>query len=295
MNYVSVNNQSVVRRIGFSKESSPDSLTRCIQDAFELPSKVKFFCVHADGTHIDVRDLLGGNIKSFQIQYEEIEELNLFTLPEQTLFDILNPMLTLQTDPHAGYMPLHNKFEDEEMSPSRSNATPKHISQCVPVSRSQEEDSALPVVQAQTDFQGSRYQNQIIKFERILAHLVNERTVLAWFRTNLAFVTLGMKYLKLGNVYLSTERVASVVLFICGGLFMVILPFSWYSGYSRYAKCKEMIDYNAEQIGVYLHKMGFDFDNVSLAIVIFASFFGIIFSSTVIIWTTATSDDYLPI
>jgi hypothetical protein len=217
---------------------------------------------------------------------------------------LLNPLYSgTDSISKRGYMPIRDTIEADEETPlsssfsksrDKNGRTVEYISIDNSAEEKQEREN-LAVVPAQSDFQGDRYQGQIMKFERILAHLVNERTVLAWFRTNLAFVILGLKYLKLGNVYLDSEHFASILLFICGGVFLAILPFSWYSGYYRYEKCKEMIDYNIDQLGNFLYKLGFDFDNMSLAFIIFSSFFGIIISSTMIIWTTTTSDDYSPI
>jgi hypothetical protein len=309
MIYISVTNRGITRKIGFPMESSYESIQQAIRDTFELPKFVRFSCVSAPSgvvsdREIDMRDVVNGTVKSVGIKIQEIEEEDLNSRPEQTLFDLLNPLYSgTDSISKRGYMPIRDTIEADEETPlsssfsksrDKNGRTVEYISIDNSAEEKQESEN-LAVVPAQSDFQGDRYQGQIMKFERILAHLVNERTVLAWFRTNLAFVILGLKYLKLGNVYLDSEHFASILLFICGGVFLAILPFSWYSGYYRYEKCKEMIDYNIDQLGNFLYKLGFDFDNMSLAFIIFSSFFGIIISSTMIIWTTTTSDDYSPI
>ncbi len=143
--------------------------------------------------------------------------------------------------------------------------------------------------QQQSDFRGLSFQMQMLKFTRILAHLVNERTVLAWFRMNLAFVSLSLKYLDKGYTYHSSAPVAALLLFCCGGLFVLLLPLSLQSGYRRYHQCKQYLDFNVAQLGSFLHQLGFDFDNVTLGIVVFASFAGIIASSFIIIWTSTST------
>jgi uncharacterized membrane protein YidH (DUF202 family) len=148
----------------------------------------------------------------------------------------------------------------------------------------------------ESDFRGSAFQRQINKFQRILAHLVNERTILAWFRTNLAFITLSFKYMNLGVKYDDDSSEysysAAVMLFITGGLFMAFLPISWHYGYTRFEKCKDMLDYDITKISGYLYKMGFDVDNAALGALIYCSFFAITISSTIIIWfSSASSDD----
>ena len=137
------------------------------------------------------------------------------------------------------------------------------------------------------EFRGRSYQNQLTKFNRILAHLVNDRTVLAWFRCNLAFVSLSLKYMKLASAY--HDNSAAVVLLVSGGIFMILLPISWWSGYRRYSKCKELLDYDISRISSYLHKMGFDLDTSVFFMIMLLSFFTICYSSTVIIWTSTAS------
>ena len=146
------------------------------------------------------------------------------------------------------------------------------------------------------EFSGHSFQNQLTKFQRILAHLVNERTLLAWIRTNLAFVTIAFKFMKLGNVYyarapLSYGIGAAEVLFICGGLYVLVLPVSLVTGYRRFQRCKEMIDFDLPQISQYLRKMVFDIDILSFALLIAFSFVGIVFGSSLIIWTSTGSNN----
>jgi uncharacterized membrane protein YidH (DUF202 family) len=139
------------------------------------------------------------------------------------------------------------------------------------------------------EFRGDAIQNQLTKFQRILAHLVNERTILAWFRTNLAFVTLSFKYMKLAESY--PFGIVGLLLLFCGGLFMVVLPWSWYAGFHRFEVCKDLIDYDITKLSAYLHIMGFDYQNMALGLLVMTSFVVIIVSSTIIIWTSDPSGE----
>ncbi len=139
-------------------------------------------------------------------------------------------------------------------------------------------------VPSQTDFQGRSYQSQLLKFQRILAHLVNERTVLAWLRTNLAFVVIALKFMVLAKTYSSVGSTVSMILYSIGGLYMLLLPLSWYSGFDRFRRCKEMLDYDISEISRYLYKMGFDTDILALFILIAVSFLGVVVGGTIIIW-----------
>jgi len=152
------------------------------------------------------------------------------------------------------------------------------------------ENIADPRVDGGTEeFRGRSYQNQLTKFNRILAHLVNDRTVLAWFRCNLAFVALSFKYMKLASAY--EDKSVAWVLLLSGAVFMILLPISWWSGYRRYSKCKDLLDYDITRISSYLHKMGFDLDSSVFFVIILLSFVTICYSSTVIIWTSNGSND----
>ena len=147
----------------------------------------------------------------------------------------------------------------------------------------------------QFEFRGHSFQNQLMKYQRVITHLVNERTFLAWLRTDLAFITIALKFMTLGSVYYDRApatygiRVAEI-LFVCGGLYVLVLPASFVSGYRRFQRCKEMIDFDLTQISLYLRKMTFDIDILSLALLIAFSFFGIVFGSTLIIWTSVGSN-----
>lgn len=178
----------------------------------------------------------------------------------------------------SGYVPIasyDNSLESAELLPSGSG-TAKEQTQ----------------THFDAEFRGQSYQNQLTKFNRILAHLVNERTVLAWLRTNLAFITLSFKYMKLANAFEDMrDTTASIMLLVCGGIFMVLLPVSWWSGYHRYAKCKELLDYDITRISAYLHKMGFDLDTSVFFLLVSLSFITICYSSTIIIWTSQVEQD----
>lgn len=148
-------------------------------------------------------------------------------------------------------------------------------------------------VEPASEFQGKAYQHQLVKFNRILAHLVNERTILAWLRANLALVTLSFKYMKLAAAF-EDRMYASTMLVVCGGIFVTLLPVSWWSGYRRYAQCKQLLDSDVAQISVYLHKMGFDLDSTVYFLLMLSAFVTLCYSSTLIIWTsegTLVNDD----
>lgn len=149
-------------------------------------------------------------------------------------------------------------------------------------------------VASQQEFKGPTFQKQIIKFQRILTHLVNERTVLAWFRVCLSFITIAIKFMKLGQVYMDhNTKVTSILVLICGGLYVFILPHTWYTGFQRYLRCKEMIDFDMNQLSSYLHKMGFNADIASLASLIGLSFISLCVSGSYIIWMSSGTHSYI--
>mmetsp|Transcript_609 Transcript_609/g.2397 ORF Transcript_609/g.2397 Transcript_609/m.2397 type:complete len:317 (-) Transcript_609:98-1048(-) len=83
------------------------------------------------------------------------------------------------------------------------------------------------------------FRAQLLKFERINAHLANERTYLAWVRTALALVSVGLTLLgeATGNAYAWWR----VTYFVVGALFLVCVDLTWLTGWCRYRRTKELL------------------------------------------------------
>ena len=94
-------------------------------------------------------------------------------------------------------------------------------------------DGATSAAGRETEFRG-----QLLKFERINAHLANERTYLAWARTVMSIMTVAF--------ILKSEAIASfddfwgLTWFIASTLFLGLSNYVWYNGWIRYVRVKDV-------------------------------------------------------
>ena len=90
------------------------------------------------------------------------------------------------------------------------------------------------------DFDSKQLKGQIIKLERINAHLVNERTYLAYLRVVMSTLQTAIFYLAF---YLENgSKIQSLM--VCGGVFVLACPFTWFIGWYRYDKLKRMLTFS---------------------------------------------------
>lgn len=77
------------------------------------------------------------------------------------------------------------------------------------------------------------FRGELLKFERINAHLANERTWLAWVRTALSTLSCAFAFLSL-----STQGFFETAVYILGSLFCVAMIFIFITGWHRYSRIK---------------------------------------------------------
>jgi hypothetical protein len=77
------------------------------------------------------------------------------------------------------------------------------------------------------------FRGELLKFERINAHLANERTWLAWVRTALSTLSCAFAFLSL-----TTSGVFKVLTYILGCLFCICVVFVYVTGWMRYTQVK---------------------------------------------------------
>lgn len=77
------------------------------------------------------------------------------------------------------------------------------------------------------------FRGELLKFERINAHLANERTWLAWVRTALSTLSCAFAFLSL-----STSGTYQVLIYVLGCLFCVSVIFVYVTGWLRYTRVK---------------------------------------------------------
>lgn len=90
------------------------------------------------------------------------------------------------------------------------------------------------------------FRGQLLKFERINAHLANERTWLAWMRTALSLVSCAFAILDYADG--ETVRSWSLTYFVVGCLFIACVDLTWLTGWFRYKRTKEILAIPKEKL-----------------------------------------------
>lgn len=287
MNYAVVSFSNLNRRFAWPKECGDvQVIDRVIRDACEIPAdmKLRFYQDREMKITLNLERILNCDLSQAYIEIEDKVEISKFYPYAYTLFEFLSPPHFIKEDRY-GYT---NIPDVESESNSAETEQKQLLLHDTKFSRESQGSQHHPCIERQREFRGSAFQNQLIKFTRILAHLVNERTFLAWLRTDLALLSLSFKYLKLANkYYLDETNFAALLLFFCGGVMIFAVPITWYSAVKRFQTCRDMLDFDITRITDYLHIMGFDYDNISFGVVILSSFICIVFVSSLIIWTSS--------
>ncbi|CAM9831414.1 unnamed protein product [Discosporangium mesarthrocarpum] len=106
------------------------------------------------------------------------------------------------------------------------------------------------------DGSGKEFRGQLLKFERINAHLANERTWLAWVRTALAVLTMAMSLLSLTEDLSSSIRILGLML---GVVFMTCTLFTYLTGWLRYSRVKQVLAWQGEEVRAKLGRFGLSY------------------------------------
>lgn len=120
------------------------------------------------------------------------------------------------------------------------------------------------------DVAANTFRGELLKFERINAHLANERTWLAWVRTALSTLSCAFAFLSL-----SRSSTYDVVVYVLGSVFCLSVLFVYYTGWLRYSKIKLIL-------GLSFSEMSNKFDRVGIHWI--AKLLGILFVATCIIY-----------
>lgn len=98
------------------------------------------------------------------------------------------------------------------------------------------------------------FRGEMLKFERVNAHLANERTWLAWVRTALSVLGVALSLLSLADD-LGTISMDSLAL-VLGIAFVVCTLFTYLTGWLRYAKVKEVLTWQGAQVKARFGRFG---------------------------------------
>lgn len=94
---------------------------------------------------------------------------------------------------------------------------------------------------AATEFRG-----ELLKFERVNAHLANERTWLAWVRTALSVLGVALSLLSLSDD-LGSVALDSLSLSL-GIAFVLCTLLTYFTGWLRYTRVKEVLTWTGSQV-----------------------------------------------
>lgn len=117
------------------------------------------------------------------------------------------------------------------------------------------------------------FRGELLKFERINAHLANERTWLAWVRTAISTMTCSFAFLSLTTI--STNSKFEVMIYLLGSVFCLTVILVYVTGYLRYTRIKTVL-------GLSFSEMKSNFDRMGVKWV--AMTFGVLFIFTAIIY-----------
>ncbi|KAJ8614512.1 hypothetical protein CTAYLR_000786 [Chrysophaeum taylorii] len=124
-----------------------------------------------------------------------------------------------------------------------------------------------------TKIAGDAFRGQLLKFERINAHLANERTWLAWVRTALSLVSCA--FTLLNEAYSDGNQSWRITYFVIGCLFVGCVDLTWLTGWFRYRRIKDILAMPKDAIPEKFNRVRVRFQ---------AHFLGLLLTSTVVIY-----------
>ncbi|CAM9601085.1 unnamed protein product [Scytosiphon promiscuus] len=90
------------------------------------------------------------------------------------------------------------------------------------------------------------FRGELLKFERVNAHLANERTWLAWVRTALSVLGVALSLISLTDDLGSTAMDA--IALALGVAFVLCTLFTYMTGWLRYARVTEVLTWTGSQV-----------------------------------------------
>ena len=90
------------------------------------------------------------------------------------------------------------------------------------------------------------FRGEVLKFERVNAHLANERTWLAWVRTALSVLGVALSLISLTDE-MGSATMDSTALAL-GVAFVLCTLFTYLTGWLRYARVKEVLTWTGSQV-----------------------------------------------
>lgn len=129
--------------------------------------------------------------------------------------------------------------------------------------------SSKPTEKASMAFRG-----QVLKFERVQAHLANERTWLAWVRTALSALSIAFSLLTLSDE--STKQWLKVTLFVVGSLMVANVLMTFVTGWLRYVRVKDVLMLDKQEMSANFGRLGLSHQARFLSLLLFVISFAYI-------------------
>lgn len=102
-----------------------------------------------------------------------------------------------------------------------------------------------------------KFQGQYVKFERILSHLANERTWLAWIRAALTMLSSAFTIWKLyDQVNDRIHPMISLALYILGLCYVLVVPMTVLVGWLRFERTKHILGLSKVDIHEHFGSLG---------------------------------------
>lgn len=98
------------------------------------------------------------------------------------------------------------------------------------------------------------FRGQVLKFERVQAHLANERTWLAWVRTALSALSIAFSLLTMSED--STAQWLAVSLFVTGCFMVSNVLFTFITGWLRYVRVKDVLMLSKSEMSEHFGRFG---------------------------------------
>jgi len=98
-----------------------------------------------------------------------------------------------------------------------------------------------------------KFQGELLKFERINAHLANERTWLAWVRTALAVLAAAFSFLNLTQSFVGG---AQIYVFCLGCFFIANTLVAYFTGWFRYSQVRDILGLPGHQMKPNFNRLG---------------------------------------
>ena len=114
----------------------------------------------------------------------------------------------------------------------------------------------------------TQFRGQVLKFERVQAHLANERTWLAWVRTALSALSISFSLLTLADDATSTWL--SVSLFVVGCFMVSNVLFTFITGWLRYVRVKDVLMMDKSEMSENFGRFGLSHHARFLAVLLLA-------------------------